>query len=78
MAQNIWHGTEKEGQELIAAIEHNCTCKRNNRGGKAGLCSVHELFVHNQSFIDGLLFFRRMREALLEEEWIDDPVPDHL
>jgi hypothetical protein len=51
----VWHGDTSKMLALMAAIEHNCTCK------SGGGCPAHQALL-SQRFIDWLLFLRWQRE----------------
>ncbi len=65
----IWHGSTAEGRELVTAISHNCTCASAAFGMQPSrVCDTHDAFVHDQAFVDRLVFYRRERQKLLAEE----------
>jgi hypothetical protein len=59
----VWHGDTAQVQQLLAAIELNCTCR-----DKSGSCTAHQALL-SQRFLDGLLYARWLREQLLAEEF---------
>jgi hypothetical protein len=59
----VWHGTMDEAFALTLAIKNNCDCNR-----KPGTCTAHQAML-SQHFLDRLLFFRRIAEHLLAEEF---------
>jgi hypothetical protein len=65
----IWHGTDLEQSEFLAAITHNCTCVVDEQKKTKTVCAPHEAMVHNQDFLNKMLFMRRMRGRLLKEEY---------
>jgi len=67
----VWNGTSGEQAELLAAVEHNCGCRFDNRGGlRTSSCSAHDMLVHDQRALNGLLCTRRRLKRLLGEEGI--------
>jgi hypothetical protein len=56
-----WNGTDQERDELLAALDRDCSCS------PPQLCAAHAL-LHDQRRLDALLFARRIRERLLSEE----------
>ncbi len=68
MPYNIWHGTETEGAELVAAINRNCTCQYTPQGVRLSTCGVHTAFVTDQRWLDDMLFMRRIRDHLNAQE----------
>jgi hypothetical protein len=59
----VWHGTQQESFDLIAAITRNCGCEED-----PPRCHAHRI-NDEQRTLDGLLFARWMRTRLKREEW---------
>lgn len=68
MAPIIWHGTPKEGEELMRILNAACTCDRAADGSRSMTCAGHKAFVEDQHFSDTLLFYRQFRDRLWQEE----------
>lgn len=68
-SMSIWHGNDLEALLLQDILGRNCTCKP--RFGPRTLCPGHDAMVHDQQFIDGLLWARRTRDIFLHEEWYE-------
>jgi hypothetical protein len=63
-----WHGTDGEWQSLRSAAAHHCTCALTEIVLHPQLCPVHALFEDQQA-LDRLVFYRRLRDHLIAEEW---------
>ena len=75
MVTVVWHGTEQESSELLAAITKNCDCKYGLMGVRISTCHPHRMLVEDQRALDGLLFARRMRARFeLEEVGPQQPI----
>jgi len=61
-----WKGTEREEQELRAAVERHCACGPPD--GPAMLCTAHEILIADQATLDRLVFARRIADRLRREE----------
>jgi len=70
--QVIWHGTNEEAARLLSAVQNNCECETDKHGAIVKLCSSHKAMVDDQRFMNGVLAYRQMRQALLHEEWTTD------
>jgi hypothetical protein len=69
MARRItWNGTTDEALALLHALRVHCSCTV-EEGRTLAACSGHEMLVHDQRAVDGLLFMRRMAARLLTEEF---------
>ena len=69
----VWNGTICEQAELLSAIEHNCACHFDKRCGlriRTSSCSAHDMLVHDQRALNGLLWTRHHLTRLLGEEGI--------
>jgi len=64
----VWHGTEREEQELVAAVEQHCGCGPPDDANEP--CSAHQLLIANQATLDRLLFARRIADQLRREEGV--------
>jgi hypothetical protein len=58
----VWKGTRDEAFALARAVQHNCDCKPPTS------CSAHRGML-DQRFIDHIVFYRRIAERLLAEEF---------
>ena len=67
--QAIWHGTTQESAALVRAVADNCNCKFGRAGERNAVCAAHRMLVEDQRALDGLVFARRMKSRLLDEEW---------
>jgi hypothetical protein len=67
--QAIWNGTEAESHDLLGSMQRHCACEFDKAGARVRTCGPHEALVHNQRFLDGLLFARRIADRLRAEEW---------
>ena len=64
----IWHGTADEASDLLAAVEHACSCQFDVWGARASACPAHLALATDQRFLNGLLAQRRRAEQLWMEE----------
>jgi hypothetical protein len=70
----MWNGTPEERLDLLAAVEHNCTCARDMKGARISVCAAHTMLVQHQRVLNGLLFARRIAKRFIREEWrLGDP-----
>ena len=77
-AAAVWHGTTSEGQALIEAVRHNCTCPIGGTAAQDSCCPAHEL-LKDQQTLDRLIFARRIAACIRREEFTSDaycPTPD--
>lgn len=67
-------GDQVEANDLLAALEHNCSCERNDQGVTTKTCGGHQALAHDQRFVSGLVFVKRsLLRRIHREEWcIDD------
>ena len=76
MTEIAWHGTQQESLDLINAVTRNCACEFGLMGVRLTTCPPHRMLAEDQRALDGLLFVRRMRERLQDEEFSTaTPVP---
>jgi hypothetical protein len=68
MAKTVWHGTDLEAEELMAAIARNCTCTFGLMGVRLSTCGPHRMLTDEQRALDGLLFGHRIAARLIREE----------
>lgn len=68
VAQTDWHGTNEERDEFLAALNRNCLCKTDEFGAVNEMCAVHTALLHDQQWLDRMVFFRRLRDKLKTEE----------
>lgn len=69
-AQAVFHGTRREAQDLMEAINRNCECSA-PMGVRLTTCSGHKMLIDQQRQLDGLLFDRHLRDRLRKEEGLD-------
>ena len=53
-------GTPAESNDLVNAIAHNCDCSFGLMGVRQSTCPPHEGLVHDQRWLDGLVWERRL------------------
>ena len=70
---SVWKGSVAELLELQRAIERNCECARDSGGIISGKCGAHRALV-DQRFIDSVLFYRWLRDRLIDEESCSSPL----
>ncbi len=68
--QAQWNGTRDESAALNNAIARNCSCEYNLAGARTTTCPSHEMLLHDQRALNGLLFMRRQVAQLRREEWM--------
>lgn len=68
----IFHGTQQEAYDLVAALQHNCTCDAE----KKMVCDGHKAMKDSQSFVDHMLFARWMRNQFVQGEWLGESPPE--
>ncbi|HYW90323.1 MAG TPA: hypothetical protein VFB50_21305 [Chloroflexota bacterium] len=66
----IFHGTEAEAVQLMAALRHNCTCTQPG----AQRCSLCQACLE-QRWLDRLLSVRRDRQRFIHAEFNDPNGP---
>jgi hypothetical protein len=74
--RTVWHGTQQESVDLLAAVGTHCTCQVTRAGVRCTTCPAHSMLVEEQRALDGLVFARRcLRDRLRGEEWgfLDQP-----
>ncbi len=65
-----FHGTPAESIVLQVAFNKYCTCEyEESSGARMTCCPGHDLMVHDQRALDGLLFERWQVQTLLSEEF---------
>jgi len=64
----IWHGTQKDSNDLVNAIAHNCACEFGLMGVRMATCGPHAMLIEDQRALNGLLFARRIADRLRKEE----------
>lgn len=68
----IWHGTSAESDDLLAALDRNCTCQyEETTGAKTSNCPGHLMMLEDQKTLDGLLFYRSIVKCLEREEGLN-------
>jgi len=60
LTEAIWHGTGSEAEALMEALAHNCSCEHDAQGQRIRVCAGHAALVHDQRFMDGLVYARRI------------------
>ena len=70
MTKIDWKGSTLEELDLLAAVQHNCTCSFDCLGACLSICPGHSMLVNDQRALDGLLLHRHLRNLLLAEEGI--------
>lgn len=73
--KTVWHGTDEEQSDLLAALEHNCGCEyedNNQQAPRLKTCGAHDALVNDQRFLNGLLEIRHNREKFTAKEMADD------
>lgn len=72
--QVVWNGTPDEAQLLTNALSRHCTCELNDKTHeRITTCPGHDMLLHNQKQLDGLLFSRRIAARLQAEEQLESP-----
>jgi hypothetical protein len=69
----VWKGTLIEQLELAAAVHHNCECRYDAAGARIGTCSAHAMLAGDQRALNGLLWNRRARQWLIQQEGVPPP-----
>ena len=64
----VFHGDAETAYALMVAVEHNCTCERDDVGKVRGDCGAHRVLL-DQRFSDGVLFGRFLLQRLRAEEF---------
>jgi hypothetical protein len=70
--KTVFRGTDEEQSDLLAALEHNCTCEYSDEdktGPRVKTCVGHSALVNDQRFLDGLLWVRHNRDIYKAKEW---------
>ena len=67
-ADVIFHGNQKEAFEIVEAIQHNCGCDFGPGNVRTSTCAPHDALIHDQRYVNGLLFVRTLRLQLQAEE----------
>lgn len=71
-----WHGTTRESDDLVTALNRYCTCQyTEDTGALVSRCAGHKMMVEDQRALDWLLFCRRNVEILRGEEGVPDANP---
>lgn len=71
--QVIWHGTKQEADDLLCALDRNCTCEFDGETNmKTFLCPGHKMMLHDQKAVDGLVFERHIVACLRREEGLTE------
>ncbi len=69
----VWHGSQAEKADLLAAMEHHCGCVKEPDGRVMSVCEPHRMLTDQQRQLDGLVMVRRLRHRLLNEEFSAPP-----
>jgi hypothetical protein len=75
MASVVWKGSVVEQLELQAAVHRNCACRFDSTGVSSTTCAAHAMLWGDQRALNGLLWSRRMRQWLIQQEGAPDPDP---
>ncbi len=70
LPQAVFNGTQTEGFDLMEAFNHNCECQFGPLNMRTSTCLVHDSMLHDQRFLNGLIFMRRRVDGLLRGEFI--------
>jgi hypothetical protein len=65
---NEWHGTAREWDELVSAVEHNCGCDWKSLTYRESVCLAHQQLTE-QLALDRLVFARRIAKHLAANEF---------
>jgi hypothetical protein len=76
MASVVWKGSLVEQLELQAAIHRNCDCRFDSAGRLTSTCAAHAMLWGDQRALNGLLWSRRMRQSLIQQEGVPAPAVD--
>lgn len=68
----VFPGTDRERDDLFAAVSRNCACPAGRVTGEADRCAPHELLLREPT-LKRLVFYRRSRQALRRGEWLEEP-----
>lgn len=60
----------RENEELLTALNRNCTCERTWSGARITTCPGHAALGAGPSFVTHLLYARGLRARLVAEEWM--------
>ena len=63
----VFPGTDREHDDLFAAVSRNCACPAGRVTGEADRCAPHELLLREPT-LKRLVFYRRWRQALRRGE----------
>jgi len=67
-----FHGDANEAASLNRALERNCTCEvEESSGARVSCCPGHDMLIHDQRALDGLLFMRVNAATLRREEGLN-------
>ena len=68
----VFHGSEQETRELLAATENSCAdpepCRKDPKGKVVQVCAAHRALLE-QRFLDGILWTRHGLAERRREEW---------
>lgn len=68
-----WHGTQDEAASLLETVARHCACVFNS-GAIVAPCAAHSALT-DQRWLNGLLFMRRQRAQLWDQEMKLEPAP---
>jgi len=69
--ETVFHGSEDEAQQLLAALENNCLCvyaDGDKTKRRITTCPGHQALMSDQGFADRLLYVRRTRMHYVAKE----------
>jgi len=79
--KTVFRGNKAESLDLIASIAHQCSggadardgqqCTYDTDGVRKTSCAAHLALIHDQRFLDGILWMRRIAQRLRDEEFAD-------
>ena len=64
--------TEREHEDLLAAIGRNCACSAGQASAEPDRCAPHELLLREPT-LKRLVFYHRWQDALRRGEWLEAP-----
>jgi hypothetical protein len=64
----VFHGDRDEAAALDRALARDCCCTFDEEGRRLTTCPPHLMLTTDQRALNGLLWMRRIRERLQQEE----------
>lgn len=63
-----FYGDDKEQQDLLDALRHNCNCVLDpNTGARIVTCGPHDALIEDQWYLDHILLERRFPRKEFDE-----------